>query len=118
MAIRSRASGAYAKKGVPEVRAPLEERIGGLPTRLFSGAKPSGHTISLGGAVRSLGNGTAWILCSPRFEAGGRNGVRTYDRATAWRQGIIGDFTRWKDHDAYKQSFERVVRDLTVPPAK
>jgi len=30
----------------------------------------------------------------------------------------IGDFTRWKDHDAYKQSFERVVRDLTVPPAK
>jgi hypothetical protein len=30
----------------------------------------------------------------------------------------IGDFTRWKDHDAYKQTFERVVRDLTVPPAK
>jgi uncharacterized protein YjbI with pentapeptide repeats len=26
----------------------------------------------------------------------------------------IGDFTHWKDHDAYKQSFERVVRDLTV----
>jgi hypothetical protein len=23
---------------------------------------------------------------------------------------------RWKDHDAYKQSFERVVRDLTVKP--
>jgi hypothetical protein len=22
-------------------------------------------------------------------------------------------FTRWKDHDAYKESFERVVRDLT-----
>jgi uncharacterized protein YjbI with pentapeptide repeats len=30
----------------------------------------------------------------------------------------VGDFTRWKDHDAYKQSFERVVRDLTVPSAK
>jgi hypothetical protein len=30
----------------------------------------------------------------------------------------IGDFTRWKDHDAYKQSFERVVRNLMVPPAK
>jgi hypothetical protein len=27
-------------------------------------------------------------------------------------------FWRWKDHDAYKQSFERVVRDLTVLPAK
>jgi hypothetical protein len=25
----------------------------------------------------------------------------------------IGDFRRWKDHDAYKRSFERAVRDLT-----
>jgi hypothetical protein len=29
-------------------------------------------------------------------------------------QRNIGDFRRWKDHDAYKQSFERVVRDLTI----
>jgi TIR domain len=28
----------------------------------------------------------------------------------------VGDFTRWKDHDAYKQSFERVLRDLTIKP--
>jgi uncharacterized protein YjbI with pentapeptide repeats len=28
----------------------------------------------------------------------------------------IGDFRRWKDHDAYKESFERVVRDLAIPP--
>jgi hypothetical protein len=28
-------------------------------------------------------------------------------------QRNIGDFTRWKEHDAYKRSFERVVRDLT-----
>jgi hypothetical protein len=33
-------------------------------------------------------------------------------------QRNVGDFTRWKDHDAYKKSFERVVRDLTVPSAK
>jgi hypothetical protein len=33
-------------------------------------------------------------------------------------QRNIGDFRRWKDHDAYKQSFDRVVRDLKVPPAK
>jgi uncharacterized protein YjbI with pentapeptide repeats len=33
-------------------------------------------------------------------------------------QRNVGDFRRWKDHDAYKQSFERVVRHLTVPPAK
>ena len=28
-------------------------------------------------------------------------------------QRNIGDFTQWKEHDAYKRSFERVVRDLT-----
>jgi hypothetical protein len=28
----------------------------------------------------------------------------------------IGDFQRWKDDNAYKQSFERVVRDLTKAP--
>jgi uncharacterized protein YjbI with pentapeptide repeats len=38
--------------------------------------------------------------------------------ASKLRARLIGDFTRWKDHDAYKQSFERAVRDLTVPPAK
>jgi hypothetical protein len=24
----------------------------------------------------------------------------------------IGDFTRWKDHDAYQKAFERLLRDL------
>jgi hypothetical protein len=28
-------------------------------------------------------------------------------------QRNVGDFRRWKDHDAYKQSFARVVSDLT-----
>jgi hypothetical protein len=28
----------------------------------------------------------------------------------------IGDFRRWKDHDPYKRSFERAVRDLTPAP--
>lgn len=27
----------------------------------------------------------------------------------------IGDFRGWKGHDSYKQSFDRVVRDLTIP---
>jgi hypothetical protein len=31
-------------------------------------------------------------------------------------QRNVGDFRRWKDRDAYKHSFERVVRDLTIPP--
>jgi hypothetical protein len=30
-------------------------------------------------------------------------------------QRNVGDFRKWKDHDAYKQSFERVLRDLTKP---
>jgi hypothetical protein len=36
--------------------------------------------------------------------------------AEAWgsklRARNIGDFLRWKDHDAYKKSFDRVLRDL------
>jgi hypothetical protein len=34
-------------------------------------------------------------------------------------QRHIGDFRHWKDHDGYKESFERVLRDLkraTEPP--
>jgi uncharacterized protein YjbI with pentapeptide repeats len=36
---------------------------------------------------------------------------------TAWAASIrrtrhIGDFTRWKDHDAYQAEFERLMRDL------
>jgi hypothetical protein len=31
----------------------------------------------------------------------------------AIRRGVA-DFRQWKDHDAYQQSFERVLRDLTV----
>jgi hypothetical protein len=33
--------------------------------------------------------------------------------AAKLRARLIGDFQHWKDHDAYKRSFERVVRDLT-----
>ena len=28
----------------------------------------------------------------------------------------IGDFRRWKEHDAYKQSLDRVLRDLKASP--
>jgi uncharacterized protein YjbI with pentapeptide repeats len=37
--------------------------------------------------------------------------------AAKLRARNIGDFLRWKDHDAYKQSFDRVLRDLK-PPTK
>ena len=36
--------------------------------------------------------------------------------AAKLRARKIGDFRRWKDHDAYKESLERVVRDLTRTP--
>jgi len=29
-------------------------------------------------------------------------------------QRNIGDFTRWKEHDSYQRSFERLMRDLRV----
>jgi hypothetical protein len=39
------------------------------------------------------------------------------DSKTGWaanvkRQRHIGDFTQWKDHDAYKTAFDRLLRDL------
>ena len=27
----------------------------------------------------------------------------------------IGEFEQWKDHDSYKRSFDRVLRDLQAP---
>jgi hypothetical protein len=30
----------------------------------------------------------------------------------------IGDFRRWKDHDAYQKSFARLLRDLKASDAK
>ena len=34
--------------------------------------------------------------------------------AAKLRARLIGDFRRWKDHDAYTQRLERVLRDLSV----
>jgi hypothetical protein len=43
---------------------------------------------------------------------------RVMETDEAWaaklRARLIGDFRRWKDLDAYKESFERVLRDLTI----
>jgi hypothetical protein len=32
----------------------------------------------------------------------------------ARRERHITDFTGWKDHDAYRKGFERLMRDLTM----
>jgi hypothetical protein len=39
------------------------------------------------------------------------------DTTAAWAADIrrtrhIADFRKWKDHDAYQQAFERLLRDL------
>jgi len=31
-------------------------------------------------------------------------------------QRNIGEFRRWQNHGNYTESFERLVRDLTIPP--
>jgi hypothetical protein len=33
--------------------------------------------------------------------------------AAKLRARLIGDFRHWKDHDAYQQNFQRMLRDLT-----
>jgi hypothetical protein len=43
------------------------------------------------------------------------------DTKEAWATKLradrnIGDFRRWKDNDAYAESFERVMRDLVARP--
>jgi uncharacterized protein YjbI with pentapeptide repeats len=37
--------------------------------------------------------------------------------AAKLRARLIGDFRQWKDHDAYQQSFQRILRDLTKEAA-
>lgn len=40
------------------------------------------------------------------------DGNRSSLAAEIRRTRQIGDFSRWKDHDAYQQAFERLLRDL------
>jgi hypothetical protein len=28
------------------------------------------------------------------------------------RAGHVGDFTRWREHDSYREAFDRLLRDL------
>jgi hypothetical protein len=30
---------------------------------------------------------------------------------------LLGDFTHWKDHDAYQKALDRLLRDLRVEKA-
>ena len=47
---------------------------------------------------------------------GRRGGVPTGWSADIRRSRHIRDFRRWKDHDAYQQAFDRVLRDLRAAP--
>ena len=49
------------------------------------------------------------------------NTVMETERAWAGdlrRMRNIGDFRQWKDHDAYKKAFERLLRDLKADPMR
>ena len=41
-------------------------------------------------------------------------GSRSGWAADIRRTRHIGDFTRWKDHDAYRENFDRLLRALKV----
>jgi hypothetical protein len=45
------------------------------------------------------------------FDHGLRHGHRA---RLPWRRRPIGDFRRWKEHDAYGKALERLLRDLKV----
>jgi hypothetical protein len=47
-----------------------------------------------------------------RQHALGRGG-----RQRARESRNIGDFTRWKDHDAYQNALDRLLRDLRIEKA-
>ena len=38
--------------------------------------------------------------------------------ALIWNTRNVGDFSRWKDEDAYQKSFERLLRDLKAEAQK
>ena len=45
-----------------------------------------------------------------------------WDSAKGWAENLrnvrrIGDFRRWKDHDAYQKGLDRLLRDLRVESA-
>src|SRR5215813_8939701 len=59
--------------------------------------------------------------CGPRSGYAHLFPIRLYNAVmetdTAWAASLrrlrhIGDFRQWKDHDAYRKGFERLMRDL------
>jgi hypothetical protein len=58
------------------------------------------------------------LVPPPRSRAGiiggGAAGRKPSGARLPRRQRPIGDFTRWKEHDAYRKALERLPRDLKV----
>jgi hypothetical protein len=53
----------------------------------------------------------------PRAGREGPSGARLPDGTMLGRRDLarrLGDFTRWKEHDAYREALERLLRDLKV----
>ena len=65
---------------------------------------PNPHILALG---QSHGHGADGRICGPlgssKLNILAANPVRRF-----------GDFTRWKEHDAYSKALDRLLRDLRV----
>jgi hypothetical protein len=53
------------------------------------------------------------VLSRPKAPRSGKR-LKLRTARLLCRQQHIGDFTRWKDHDAYSKGLERLLRDLKV----
>jgi hypothetical protein len=70
-----------------------------------SGAKAKGRPEGRPLPLSHAGNGYPPACRSSRFwHCGSSSGSTRH----------IGDFTRWKDHDAYQKALDRLLRDLRV----
>jgi hypothetical protein len=78
-------------------------------------------------AIAKIGWRTRSARCSPRRNAGRlaffpvRIDETVVKSDEPWAvdlrgQRNIGDFRRWKENDAYKQAFSRILRDLKATP--
>jgi hypothetical protein len=62
-------------------------------------------------AARAAGFDAGWRLGQT---AGRLNRAREPGPRLRRGQRHVGDFTRWKEHDAYSKALERLLRDLKV----
>jgi uncharacterized protein YjbI with pentapeptide repeats len=116
------------KKGVRSWFAPHDLPIGAKILDEIHGAIKLRQKVLLILSEHSIGSDWVEDEVTKAFEEERKRGevvlfpVRldntVMDTSEAWAEKLrarnIGDFRNWKDHDGYKQSFQRVLRDLKI----